>query len=228
MKELSHYTYELIDYLKRYLGKSIDEIQDITGFHTKAKNKNNLVLSKLAHSFQGEDFFKTLIEEEGINFKTVQLDEKGRPEESMSFPAFSFTEIIKEDWETSTLRKTFGNPFIFLIIQRNKEGNEFKDVFLWEMPKEDLEGEVKIVWEMTKTLIEEGFIVKDAEKPSKLHFPQASETKICHVRPHGRNAGDIAKLPTADQLTKYLGATQQSFWLNKSYICEIISNNYQE
>lgn len=228
MRRFSHYVYELIDYMKRYLGKDIDEIADLVGFKTNAKNKNNLVLSKLAHSFQGEDFFKTLLEEEYLNFKTVNLNKKGKPEESMSFPAFSFKEIIREDWETSTLRKTLSRTFVFVIIQRDESGNRFKDVFLWEMPEEDLEGEVREVWGKTKSLIEQGMIVKNVEDPSKLHFPQGSETRICHVRPHGRNAMDVDKLPVADQKTNYLGATRQSFWLNKAYIYEIISKNCQE
>lgn len=228
MRELHHYVYDLIDYMKKYLGKDIDEIADIVGFHTNAKSKNSLVLSKLAYSFLGEDFFKTLLEEEHLNFKTINLNKNGKPEEAMSFPAFSFTEIVEENWETSTLRRILCNTFIFLIIRRGEGSNKFVDIFLWNMPEKDLEGEVKEVWEKTRGLIERGLIVKNASEPSKLRFPQSSETKICHVRPHGRNAMDIGKLPTADQTTLYLGATKQSFWLNKAYIYVIISNHYEE
>lgn len=225
MKKLHKYVYELIDYMKKYLGKSIDEISELTSFHTKAKNKNYLVLFRLASSFLGEDFLKALIEEEHLNFKTVNLNRNGKPEEAMSFPAFSFAELAKEEWETSTLRKTFSDPFIFLVVKRYEDGNRFENIFLWEMPEEDLEGEVKIVWEMTKTLIQEGYVIKSMEEVAKLHFPRASETKICHVRPHGRNSLDIIELPKEDQLTHYLGATRQSFWLNRDYICDIIVHN---
>ena len=46
---------------------------------------------------------------------------------------------------------------------------------------------------------------------------------VCHVRPHGRNAKDTNPLPVKDKLTNATEYTKQCFWLNNSYIKEIIS-----
>ena len=58
-----------------------------------------------------------------------------------------------------------------------------------------------------------------------LNFPREAETKICHIRPHGKNSLDLAKLPKQDALTSFLGLPKQSFWLNHDYLNKIIKQH---
>ena len=55
------------------------------------------------------------------------------------------------------------------------------------------------------------------------NFPGMHDNGVCHVRPHGRNAKDTNLLPVKDKLTNATEYTKQCFWLNNSYIKEIIS-----
>ena len=51
-----------------------------------------------------------------------------------------------------------------------------------------------------------------------------SGSKMCiHVRPHARDKHDTYPLPTEDAVTREKRYTKHSFWLNKSYISDVIS-----
>ncbi len=59
-------------------------------------------------------------------------------------------------------------------------------------------------------------IWKDASGRNRNNLPKASESRVAHVRPHGRDSTDTAPLPTGGSMTK------QCFWLNNSYVAEQI------
>ena len=82
----------------------------------------------------------------------------------------------------------------------------------WNIPYNDLEGNVKNVWMKTQRVIKEGIhiTVKNGRKYNNL--PKASDNPVCHVRPHALNAEDTYELPNGEQFPK------QCFWLNNSYI----------
>ena len=83
----------------------------------------------------------------------------------------------------------------------------------WNMPYDDLENEVKNVWERTKQVIQDGLEFSiDSTGRYRNNFPKQSENKVSHVRPHGRNHEDTDELPDGRQYPK------QCFWLNNSYI----------
>lgn len=86
-----------------------------------------------------------------------------------------------------------------------------KKVKFWSIPNEDLE-KVHHVWDRTVEILKNS----KNEKGKKLKFPRKSESKVAHVRPHGKNKNDTAKLPNGNCMTK------QSFWLNNQYIAEQI------
>ena len=105
---------------------------------------------------------------------------------------------------------------------------------LWNMPKNDTE-ECKKVWLKTKKLISAGNIfdsykykkngekclTKNGKQIRNNNLPKESESKVCHVRPHGRDASDVFPLPIQDKKLKVMEYTKQSFWLNKEYIANI-------
>ena len=73
----------------------------------------------------------------------------------MSFPIFRFKELVEEDWENST----FGNylretRFLFVVYKFDENGElRLRGAQFWNMPYEDLEGNVRKVWKETKQIL---------------------------------------------------------------------------
>lgn len=151
-------------------------------------------------------------EKANIKIKAIRLKPDGTPKESMSFPTFKYTEIVKENWLNSELYETFSTTkYLFMIYQYIDDNNlVFKKAMFWNVPEKDLNTEIKRVWENT---IEK---IKNNEYDN---LPKISESPILHVRPHARNAQDT--YPTLDGKQ----AIKKCFWLNANYIKQQIGGN---
>ena len=150
-------------------------------------------------------------EKANIKIKAIRLRPDGMPKESMSFPTFKYTEIIKEDWLDSELYETFSTTkYLFMIYQYLDENTLiFKKAMFWNVPEKDLNTEIKRVWENTVERIKNNEYDK---------LPKISESPILHVRPHGQNSNDTYPTPDGKQ------ATKKCFWLNASYIKQQIES----
>lgn len=159
-----------------------------------AKGMLNVVNEKI------EEFEKA-----NIKIKAIRLRPDGMPKESMSFPAFKYTEIVNEEWLDSELYETFSTTkYLFMIYQYIDDNTLlFKKAMFWNVPEKDLNSEIKKVWETT---------VKRIKNNEYNNLPRISESPVLHVRPHAQNANDT--YPTLDGKQ----AIKKCFWLNASYI----------
>ena len=135
----------------------------------------------------------------------------------MSFPSFKFTEIIEEEWETSSLR-TYLEPakFMFVVFRENNDGGySFERIKFWNIPYHDLE-EVRRVWERTVKIIKEGVVLEFDGRVTHNNLPKATESNVAHVRPHAKDSDDTYPLPDGRVMPK------QSFWFNNSYLESIM------
>ena len=155
--------------------------------------------------------------------KTIRIEENGRIKESISFPAFKFTDIVEQSWEDCDLREQLETTkYMFFVFKKEKGEYIFKGIKLWNMPETDIEIPVMEMWKKTYNAIKTGNIVKSITNGiRKTNFPGMSENEVCHVRPHGRNAKDVNKLPVADKLTGATEYTKHCFWINNTYIKDI-------
>ena len=150
-------------------------------------------------------------EKANIKIKAIRLRPDGMPKESMSFPTFKYTEIVKEEWLDSELYETFSTTkYLFMIYQYlDKNTLIFKKAMFWNVPEKDLSTEIKRVWTETVSRI------KNNEYDN---LPKISESPILHVRPHAQNRNDT--YPTLDGNQ----AIKKCFWLNASYIKQQIES----
>lgn len=201
--------------LDQYRGYSVNDL--CMEFHIEIEKKLKNLEAMLAYRMLGikgnhaEEFEKA-----NVVVKTIRIGKNNRIKESMSFPTFRFKELIQEEWEDST----FGNylretRFLFVVYKFDK-----KDVLrlrgcqFWNIPYEDLETNVRFVWERTKQVIKDGLQVTMVNGARRNNLPKASENPVCHVRPHAQNAQDTYELPDGRSFPK------QCFWLNNTYIYE--------
>lgn len=209
----------IISLLRPYLGMTQEQLKVHFGIESTAKNLNEVLLAKML-GIHGKIAYTNEFQNASIVPKTVRVQRNGHIKESMSFPTFRFTEIIKETWEDSALRSYLEpTKFLFVIFQESDQGEYvLSHVKFWNIPAEDLE-EVKKVWERTVQVIRNGVDLHFDGHITRNNLPKASENRVCHVRPHGRDSDDTYPLPDGRKMTK------QCFWFNNSYVEQIIREN---
>lgn len=213
----------VISCIARYKNVTVKELCSEFNIDIEQKPKN--LGAMIAYRILGisgnkaEEFVKA-----GVVVKTIRIGTNGRIRENMSFPAFKFTELIKEKWEDST----FGNylretRFLFVVYRFDDKGElRLKGAQFWNMPYDDIEDEVFPVWEKTCKVIRDGLIIQIKNGRNVCNFPKQSENRVCHVRPHAKNTMDTYNLPDGRPFPK------QCFWLNNSYILSQIGEELKE
>ncbi|MBK8564057.1 MAG: DNA mismatch repair protein [Saprospiraceae bacterium] len=208
---------------KPFYGKTEEGILQELGLGLNRKAKN--YYANLAKAILGISFDKEIeeFEKAEIIVKTVRLNKNNLPKEDISFPAFKYEELVKEDWENADFKEILEHKFLFVFFQDEDEKLVLRKVKFWNMPYSDLL-EVEKVWNKTKQVVASGDIVKEI-KPKKYgtegrltNFPSKKFSSISHVRPHARDTSDTYPLPERDKLTKENKYTKHSFWLNNSYV----------
>lgn len=199
--------------IDRYRGYSVDELCNEFEIEVQKWPKN--LEAMLAYRILGikgnhaEEFEKA-----NIVVKTIRIGKNNRIKESMSFPPFRFKELIKEDWDDST----FGNylretRFLFVVYKFDDNDTlRLRGCQFWNIPYEDLETQVKTVWEKARQVLKDGLQVTIVNGTRRNNLPKVSENPVCHVRPHAQNAQNTYELPGGGQYPK------QCFWLNNTYI----------
>lgn len=212
----------VVSKFKRFYGKSSEEIEMELGLDLNQSAKH--YFSNLTNAILGIELGKKIeeFEKAEIQVKTIRLQENNLPKESISFPAFKYTEIINTEWEDSDFKKILESKFFFVFYQFEGEKLILKKVKFWNMKQSDIL-EAKKVWDKTIKLILNGKIVKNITDKGirKSFFPKQKDNRICHVRPHANNSADSFPLPFKDKVTGLSHYTKHGFWLNSSYIKSI-------
>ena len=206
-----------------FYGKSAEQIEQKLDLELNKKAKN--YFSNLTNAILGLELGQKIeeFEKADIQVKTIRLKENDLPKEDISFPTFKYQELVKTDWEDSNFKNILESKFFFVFYQFEDENLILRKVKFWNMPYSDIL-EAKNVWEKMVKIVSNGEIVKEVSEKGvrKTFFPKKTENKVCHVRPHARNAADIYELPFADKLTGLTEYTKHCFWLNSSYVKEEI------
>ena len=210
--------------INKYIGKTQKELIEEFNIDSSSKSINSMIVSRMfnikSRLGETEEFQKA-----NIIPKTIRIEENGQIKESISFPAFKFTDIVEQEWETSDLKEELETTkYMFFVFKKKDDDYIFKGVKLWNMPEVEIETFVMDMWKKTYNTIKTGNIVRYIEEDGrrKTNFVGMSENRVCHVRPHGRDAQDTYKLPIPDKLTGADEYTKHCFWINSSYIEEVL------
>jgi len=235
---------EVVEDFEQYIVNKIDENKGLTkeqlifkyyGKHDmKSKNIYNMLTYKML-GVNGDNALE--FEKANIEVKTIRLNERNTITESMSFPAFNVLELLEEEWEESTVFDRFSaTKFLFVVYKKVGKTYVLHGSMFWNMPVEDLEGQLKLEWERTYNIFKEGVKLTPKQRGEQTivssNLPKLSNTEILHVRNHSQKSvyvidgikygngiverdGDL--LPNGDIISK------QCFWLNNKYILKQIS-----
>lgn len=171
----------------------------------------------------------SFVENENVMVKTVQLVRDGNVEASLSLPSFRFDEIVKEQWDESSLRKLLYRTIFVLIFfeeetYAKRKNTYIKKGLIWQMPKEIIDSEVRKSWDYVVECLKAGKIVKYIGEDGRFHtyFPRTSDGLYVHVRPHAATSNSNLPLPVPDILTGLTEYQMHSFWLNRMYIQKLL------
>lgn len=194
----------IISKLQPYYNQNIEILKNKFNIPYQVSNKSfTYLLAKGMLEVVNEKIEE--FEKANIKIKAIRLRPDGMPKESMSFPTFKYTEIVKKDWLNSELYEIFSTTkYLFMIYQYLDNGTLiFKKAMFWNVPEKDLNTEIKRVWENT---------VEKIKNNEYDNLPKISESPILHVRPHARNTKDTYLTLDGKK------AIKKCFWLNASYI----------
>lgn len=225
VSELKKYRFEdyILEKLELYYGMTQKQLSELFSVNLKSKNANQLFLGKML-GLTGRISDSAEFKKSGILPKTIRVQRNGKLKEHMSFPSFKFIELLEEDeWEESTFYQQIAEVrFMLTVFTENSDGEYvFTKVFFWNMPTKDVE-QARLVWERTKEVIRDGVILKPKGKRTENNLPGSKENPVAHVRPHGADKEDTWPLPDGRELTK------QCFWLNKSYLLNVLHGMERE
>jgi DNA mismatch repair endonuclease MutH len=175
---------------------------------SKEKNRAANVIRKVVRT-SWKDALKEL-EAVGLQLRVVPVDAHGSPYESMSFPAFRYQELIREEWPDSELRQSL-DRFLIVPLEGGKgldnlDETVIRRCFIWAPDDGEID-QIGREWTMFRDQIIAG---------RALSLTPESETKILHVRPHGRDRLDSDPAPIVGPVVK------KSFWINKGYVGSVI------
>jgi len=206
-----------------FYNKTIDEIIENLNCNLNINSKG--FYASLTKLMLGISLDKEIeeFEKAEIKIKTIRLKSNNLPKEDMSFPSFSFFDIVNEDWDESSFKEILETKYFFVFFKYDEKNVlRLNKVKFWNMSQNDII-EAKKVWDKVKTVIENGDIVREVIGGIRYtNFPSKNFNKIAHIRPHAQNAADTLPLPILDKVTRQLEYTKQSFWLNNSYIRDVI------
>ncbi|HEY1037009.1 MAG TPA: Sau3AI family type II restriction endonuclease [Candidatus Paceibacterota bacterium] len=194
-----------------YIGKDAHRLLEGFGIGYKSKSKFAILARRILGVSKNkvEEFEKA-----EVSIKTIRVDSKGKPLESISFPTFKFSEFIEENWDddNNTFRKQIEKRFFFVIFEERNDsfGNPLtvlKKVLFWTMPLSEIETTVREMWQQAQNAVAEGNLAA---------LPRQGQRRIIHVRPHGKTGKDFDFLPNGTP------ATKRCFWLNALYVKDII------
>lgn len=220
----------LTDLVAKYAGQSDKYLCSLFGreYNNNKAQWNDLVYRMLGVRGAHADEF----EKANIKVKSFRIEEQGNAKESMSFPPFKFMDLVKEDFEDSTLHNYFEDTRFFFVVWK-KDGDVYRvrGCLFWNMPYSDLEVTVRKEWEEYKRIIQYGVeFQKKVDRKGKIKFannlPNKSNTEIIHIRPHstkaayrfnnGEEYGNVER--DANMLPNGEYMSTQSFWLNNDYV----------
>jgi len=149
----------------------------------------------------------------GVTIRTIRVaPETFLPHEDVSFPAFDPRALAEEEWESSSLLPLISSLY-FMVFVADGDASVLEarllGGFFWRPDTDEL-SKMGSEWEALR----DAFAASEPEAR-----PQASETKILHVRPHGRNKDDTLPLPSGRPFVK------SSFWLNRAFVRELVATH---
>lgn len=238
-EELKEKSFEEIvkERIDQHIGKSDMELCEE---FNRPYNNNKAQWSELAFRMLGIKSNKALeFAKANIVVKAIRIKENDTIQESSPLPNMPLINLVDEEWEESALSEYLeSTKFLFVVYKQQGDKYILQGCQFWNMPKTLLETEVKEGWDNIVSIVKEGIKFIPTQQKSgiimKNNLPKKKDNRIMHLRPHSAKAfyvfedGSVhgnGKLSDSEVLPDGRRMTKQSFWLNNSFVYEILDNH---
>ena len=231
---------------ERYVVSQIDALRGLTVAELCSRfgieNKSKSIPSMIAFRILGlKGNHAAEFEKAGIVMKAIRIGHNNKIKENMSFPAFKYQDLAEETWETSTFSNYLQETrFFFVVYKEDSEGVfHLAGCQFWNMPIQDIDGDVRDVWQETHDIVKNGRIQIVIDQNGRItnNFPKQSQHPISHVRPHAQTRSDRYPLPAGTHLNIVAEGSigwddpttypKHCFWLNNSYIYNQLDKKFK-
>lgn len=142
-------------------------------------------------------------------------------------------EVIRTGWEDSDLFAQLDSiKYLFVVFQEDVDGDIiFKGSKMWAMSDEDID-EARRDWMDIKAVLTHGVQLTIGEDGRTYNnFPGVADARRVHLRPHGAKSFYVnadgsswgnGRISDTELLPDGRRMTRQSYWLNNSFIREIV------
>ena len=229
LKQKKSFEQIVLEMFEKFKGMSLSEMADSLGIVLNPTAKHFAALLTKAVLQIHLDAEIEEFDKAGIIIKTVRLEPNDKPRQSISFPAFEYTHLVNETWETSDFKNYLDSKFLLVFFQYDGAEDDskstlyFKKAVFWNMPDTDIDV-ARDAWERTVRVVREGQIVRGfaTDRNGKVtritRFPGMKDNPVAHARPHGSDAKDTYRLPVPDKHTGESEYTKYCFWINNNYV----------
>lgn len=194
-----------------FVGGTVGELAESVGIPpSKAKDWKARVARRGIARAAGCD-----IEALGLTVRVPWVDPNFSPYEHVSFPAFRHLELVEEEWEDSLLLSYIEYMLLCPVQSPTRATLPSRCRILEPVYWRPTQRELTIVrseWEGFRDRVREG---------KARDLPRPSDTRIIHVRTHGRDSTDTDPLPDGSRIPK------RSFWLNGSFVQQLLREAYE-
>ena len=237
--ELKFNTFEeiIINKINSYAGKTDEELCKI---FNREYNDNKAQWIDLAYRMLGIKSNKAEeFEKANITVKALRIESKDKIVESSPLPTFKFKKLVEETWEKSKLFNYLDQQkFLFVVYKKDGDRYVLKGAQLWNIPYDDLNTTVREGWENIRNVIIDGvkFTPKTYKNGKVIYsnnLPNKESNRVIHIRPHaqksaykfedGTEIGNVSR--DANELPDGRYMTNQSFWLNNTYVLSQLNKN---
>jgi DNA mismatch repair endonuclease MutH len=228
ISSMDEFEVKILKELHKYVGKSIVELSKI--FDIEIPNGKNQVATvvKKAIGFKNVNSKIKEFEQLGIIIKTIKVRrEDFMPFEAVSFATMKLKEFEREEYDESIFKEYIEKILFVPIFSDGKKLEEkyLAKSFFWS-PSEDEEVLIRDEWNRYKSEVLLGGCEVTKVKNNSLRgyrevskLFKESQTKIIHMRPHGRDSNDRDEDSQGNSIVK------QCFWLNKKFLQKLIKQN---
>ncbi len=209
-------------------GRQKDHVAILIGVKYTAKNTYDLILRKILKLNNSNLSVTSEFKKAGIIHKPIKYMENPTDTESLMLYQFTYEELYNLDWDNSHFKEMlYSTSFYFTIYDYIEKYDELILInsLFHHIPLKKVERHLRRLYEDTRKKIIQGKIIKAVQRDKLItNFMKQKDNKVGHVKSNATSSSDTYTLPVPDVLTKKTELPKQAFWLNGTYIYEIIDD----
>ncbi len=218
----------ILNKMQPLYGRQKDHVAILIGVKYTAKNTYDLILRKVLNLNNSNLSVTSEFKKAGIIHKPIKYRNDPKDMESIMLYQFTYEELYELDWDNSHFKEMlYSTSFYFTIYDYLEIYDELVLInsLFHSIPLKKVERHLRRLYEDTREKVISGKVVKAVQKDKVItNFMKQKDNKVGHVKSNATSSMDTYQLPVNDVLTGKSELPKQAFWLNGTYVFELIDS----